>query len=487
MLEGKSRAVETAAFSGEDSRQVDGYTMGGAAHAEPLPARRYAGLSRTAIRRRLLACADAIAAILAGLTIVSLDGGGAGQLVWALTLLPAWIVVAKILGLYDADARGVRHLTVDEVPTLVLWALIGTTVVSLCLVVAPGGRPSASTAIVAGVVALASVVILRALTRRLWRALVPPTQIAVIGPVSGAASLSRKLELFPDVHAEIAAVVSPAQIPALVDDPRVLAGVDRLCYAPETLDDDQFLRVVRLARSASIELSVIPPGMRQFAGSVRVGHLAELPLLDYGPGGAARSSMLLKRVLDVALSLVALLLLLPLFAAIAVAIKLDSRGRVFFSQTRAGRAGEPFRMHKFRTMVADAEARLGEVVSLNELRDPMFKVRDDPRRTRVGAWLRRWSLDELPQLWNVLVGDMSLVGPRPEQVEIVERYAPEHRFRLSVKPGITGPMQVYGRGELTFAERLALEADYIDDLSVGRDLRILGMTLSVVVRGEGAY
>jgi lipopolysaccharide/colanic/teichoic acid biosynthesis glycosyltransferase len=144
-------------------------------------------------------------------------------------------------------------------------------------------------------------------------------------------------------------------------------------------------------------------------------------------------------------------------------------------------------MRKFRTMVTNAEALLGDVVALDELREPMFKLRADPRRTRVGRRLRRWSLDELPQLWNVLRGDMSLVGPRPEQVEIVEQYAPEHQFRLSIKPGITGPMQVYGRGELTFAERLALEADYIEDLSLGRDLRILGMTLSTVVRGDGAY
>jgi lipopolysaccharide/colanic/teichoic acid biosynthesis glycosyltransferase len=101
--------------------------------------------------------------------------------------------------------------------------------------------------------------------------------------------------------------------------------------------------------------------------------------------------------------------------------------------------------------------------------------------------MRRWSLDELPQLWNVLAGDMSLVGTRPEQVELVERYAPDHRFRLSVKPGLTGPMQVYGRGELTFAERLAVERDYVENISVGRDLRILGMTLAAVIRGRGAF
>jgi lipopolysaccharide/colanic/teichoic acid biosynthesis glycosyltransferase len=144
-------------------------------------------------------------------------------------------------------------------------------------------------------------------------------------------------------------------------------------------------------------------------------------------------------------------------------------------------------MYKFRTMIADAEERLADLVHFDELSDPMFKLRDDPRVTTVGRFLRRTSLDELPQLVNVLKGDMSLVGPRPEQLELVERYAPEQRFRLVVKPGVTGPMQVFGRGDLTFAERLAVERDYIENLSLGRDLHILLMTLPVMVLGKGAY
>ena len=140
-------------------------------------------------------------------------------------------------------------------------------------------------------------------------------------------------------------------------------------------------------------------------------------------------------------------------------------------------------MHKFRTMVADAEERLADVVRLEDLREPVFKLSDDPRVTRIGRLLRRLSLDELPQLWNVLRGEMSIVGPRPEQIELVERYRPEHRFRLSVKPGITGPMQVFGRGNLTFHERLAVELDYIENVSLARDLRIIAETVPVALRG----
>ena len=144
-------------------------------------------------------------------------------------------------------------------------------------------------------------------------------------------------------------------------------------------------------------------------------------------------------------------------------------------------------MLKFRTMVPDAEARLSEVVDLDALEHPTFKLQRDPRVTRIGRFLRRTSLDELPQFLNVLRGDMSLVGPRPEQVELVERYAPEHRVRLDVRPGLTGPMQVYGRGDLGFDERLAVEREYVENLALRRDFRIMLLTLAAVLRGRGAY
>ena len=144
-------------------------------------------------------------------------------------------------------------------------------------------------------------------------------------------------------------------------------------------------------------------------------------------------------------------------------------------------------MFKFRTMERGAELRIAEVVDLESLNEPSFKFRNDPRTTRVGRWLRRTSLDELPQLVNVLKGDMSLVGPRPEQVEVTELYRPEHRFRLSLRPGMTGPMQIFGRGNLSFEERLSLEREYIENLSLGRDLRILAMTIPAVVLGRGAF
>jgi lipopolysaccharide/colanic/teichoic acid biosynthesis glycosyltransferase len=210
-------------------------------------------------------------------------------------------------------------------------------------------------------------------------------------------------------------------------------------------------------------------------------------VLEYSTWDVSRSTMALKRALDVTLSATAIVLLSPVFAVIAAAIRLSSPGPAVFQQERAGLYGKPFRMRKFRTMVSDAEERLHEVVELESLAEPVFKLRDDPRVTRVGRVLRRTSLDELPQLLNVLRGDMSLVGPRPEQLDLVERYTDEQRIRLAVKPGITGPMQVHGRGELSLSERLAVEREYIENLSLGRDLRILALTLGTVVSGRGAF
>lgn len=194
-----------------------------------------------------------------------------------------------------------------------------------------------------------------------------------------------------------------------------------------------------------------------------------------------------KDVYDVALSAVALIVLAPLLAAIALAIKIDSPGPVLFRQTRVGRLGEPFSIVKFRSMVPDAEARRHEVEGLNEGAGPLFKTRNDPRVTRVGAMLRRTSLDELPQLWNVFRGDMSLVGPRPFLPGEVVTFDPTSRRRLFVKPGITGMWQISGRSDLSWDESVRADIRYVENWTLGLDALILWKTLGVVARGDGAY
>jgi exopolysaccharide biosynthesis polyprenyl glycosylphosphotransferase len=440
---------------------------------------------RDALRRRMLAIADTIAATTATL--------GAGMSVaeapWALVLLPVWLLLAKLFGLYDRDHEAIRHLTVDEVPKLAAWAAASTALVALLLSLTPAGSLTTSDAARMFVGAALLAFVLRGTARSLWRRVTPAERTAVIGNGELADAIARKAVLFKDMHLRVVDAPKPDADGGFSSETldRLTSGVDRVVVASAEVDPDLISRLVVLCRARQVKLSVVSPLRGQALPVLRISQVADLPVLDYDTWDVSRSTLLLKRTFDIAVSAAALVVLAPLFPLVALAIRLDTRGPVIFSQLRAGTGGRPFRMYKLRTMSANAEQSLSEIVSLEELREPMFKLRDDPRITRVGRMLRRFSLDELPQLVNVLRGQMSIVGPRPEQVEVVQRYEPEHRFRLEVKPGMTGPMQVFGRGELSFAERLAVELDYIENMSLGRDLRILFETVPAIIRGTGAF
>lgn len=215
--------------------------------------------------------------------------------------------------------------------------------------------------------------------------------------------------------------------------------------------------------------------------------VAGLPLLHLDRAELSGVKWVIKGAFDRTAAAVALLLLLPVFAVTALAIFADDRGPVFFRQTRVGKNGGTFRVWKFRTMVVDAEARLTKLAAFNEATGVLFKMREDPRVTKLGAQLRRWSLDELPQLFNVLIGDMSLVGPRPSLPQEAARYGNDMRRRLKVKPGITGLWQVSGRSDLSWEEAVRLDIRYVENWSVALDLQILWKTCSAVIRGAGAY
>jgi exopolysaccharide biosynthesis polyprenyl glycosylphosphotransferase len=227
-------------------------------------------------------------------------------------------------------------------------------------------------------------------------------------------------------------------------------------------------------------------GIRGWAEPVKVGGL---PGYHVHPARLGMPALVLKRATDLVLTTVGLVACAPLMGLIALAIKIDSRGPVFFRQRRVGLGGRDFMMWKFRSMTHEAEMKRDQISHLNAYADGrLFKLRDDPRVTRVGRVLRRFSLDELPQLLNVLAGEMSLVGPRPPVPAEVGRYEPRHFVRLSVVPGLTGPWQVGGRNLITdFEEVVRLEREYIDGWSLRLDLRIMAKTLGVVLSGRGAY
>jgi lipopolysaccharide/colanic/teichoic acid biosynthesis glycosyltransferase/glycosyltransferase involved in cell wall biosynthesis len=193
----------------------------------------------------------------------------------------------------------------------------------------------------------------------------------------------------------------------------------------------------------------------------------------------------IKRVIDILGAVIGLILSAPLVGCAALAIRLDSRGSVIFKQQRAGEFGEPFTIYKLRTMVEGAESMVPDMAALNQLKGPVFKIPNDPRTTRVGRFLRRWSMDELPQFWNVIKGDMSLVGPRPEIMHLVDIYSDDQRQRLMVKPGMTGPVQVSGRDKLDFDQRFRLELDYLKEYSLLEDIKIIVKTFRAVISGEG--
>lgn len=234
--------------------------------------------------------------------------------------------------------------------------------------------------------------------------------------------------------------------------------------------------IMLAARAAALGTGYVA-GTIHFAGTVPGARQPVIP-------GWKRT---IKRTMDIAGALVGLVLSIPLVALAAVAIKMDSPGPVFYQQRRIGEDGRPFHIVKLRSMVQDADARLDELIDIATLDEPVYKLQNDPRVTRIGRLLRRTSLDEAPQFINVLVGDMSLVGPRPEEERLVALYSDEQRRRLAVKPGMTGPMQINGRGNLSFGERLRLELDYIDNYSLKRDVSIILRTLPAIVRGSGAF
>jgi len=218
-----------------------------------------------------------------------------------------------------------------------------------------------------------------------------------------------------------------------------------------------------------------------------VEHLDKIPIVTLAESAPSSLGLVLKRVVDAVFAGVALVLLAPLFLIIAVAIKLESRGPVFFSQERVGFGRRKFRMWKFRSMVKDAESQLPKLERLNEVHGAAFKMKKDPRVTRVGLVLRKLSLDELPQLFNVLIGEMSLVGPRPLPLRDVEKISNGWQFRrFSMKPGLTCLWQVNGRHEIDFDHWMELDLQYIDSWSLGLDLEIALKTIPAVLRGAGA-
>jgi exopolysaccharide biosynthesis polyprenyl glycosylphosphotransferase len=237
----------------------------------------------------------------------------------------------------------------------------------------------------------------------------------------------------------------------------------------------------------NIRTRIVPDLFQITLNRMHIEEIAGVPMIGIKETGISGLNQFIKRTIDMSFAAITLLLAIPLLAFIALVIKLDSPGPVLFPQERVGKNGRRFTIYKFRSMVEGAEGQKAALEVLNEADGPLFKIKDDPRRTRLGKWLRKWSLDELPQLYNILRGDMSLVGPRPPIPTEVAQYKEWHKRRLEVSPGLTGLWQVSGRSGLTFDEMALLDIYYIENWSLGLDAKILIQTVPKVLFGQGAY
>jgi exopolysaccharide biosynthesis polyprenyl glycosylphosphotransferase len=280
------------------------------------------------------------------------------------------------------------------------------------------------------------------------------------------------------------------------DDPMMRGRIEDLQQVARALFvDDLFItipserevvkRIAAEARRANLTLKVVPDLYDGLGWSAPVGYIGHFPVMELHGRPIPALGLFFKRVLDVFLSATGLVVLAPVLGVIALAIRLDSLGPVLYRSRRVGKKGRKFMCHKFRTMVANADEIKDQIRHLNERDGPFFKIADDPRVTRLGRWLRKYSLDELPQLWNVLRGEMSLVGPRPHPLDDYKEYSLEHLRRLDVNPGLTGLWQVTARQDPSFETNMALDLEYIENWSLWLDTKILFRTLPAALRGDG--
>ncbi len=324
--------------------------------------------------------------------------------------------------------------------------------------------------------------------------------ILIVGSGDRAAQIKRSIDSHPSWGLRVLGFVDAVDTPVdpslfnaklfRIEQMATLLGemvVDRVVVACPRSMLGSIAPVLSACSSAGVPLTLLPDLFGDFLPTPNIGRFGQRPSLEFA--AVHHNSLLLgvKRTIDLVGAACALIVSAPLIAVAALLIWREDGGPVFFRQTRCGLYGRRFQMVKLRTMCVDAEARKVEVMALNEMDGPVFKARCDPRITRVGAFLRRYSLDELPQFWNVLMGDMSLVGPRPPVPEEVVHYEISERRRLSMRPGITCIWQVSGRNEIGFQEWVKLDLQYIDSWSLTLDARILAQTVPAVVFARGAH
>jgi exopolysaccharide biosynthesis polyprenyl glycosylphosphotransferase len=421
--------------------------------------------------------------------------------------LPLWVVIAKVYGLYAHDEERTDHSTSDDAVGVFHLVTVGTWTLFLVQELTGVMRAPPAKFALFWILAIILITLCRVAARTYCRSRLTYLQNTVIVGAGDVGQLiGRKLLQHPEYGINLVGFVdsepkerrddlehltvlgAPERLPAIV---RVF-DVERVIFAFSKEPHDEALDLVRSLKDLDVQVDIVPRFFEVVGPNVGIHTVEGIPLLGLPPLHLSRSARILKRGVDLVGAAVGLLLLAPLFAVIACRIKHETPGPVFFRQIRMGRGDKTFRIYKFRTMVDDADRRKSEVAHLNMHAanggDPrMFKVPEDPRITPFGAFLRRYSLDELPQLINVVKGEMSLVGPRPLILD-EDRYIIDWaRKRLDLTPGITGLWQVLGRSEIPFEEMTKLDYLYVTNWSLWGDVRLIFGTIPALTRTRRAY
>jgi exopolysaccharide biosynthesis polyprenyl glycosylphosphotransferase len=451
--------------------------------------------------RRVLLVADSISLLL-GLTLaLALSGRAepARDALWIVPTIPLWFLLFRAYGLYQRPLRRFEPTHLDDVSALFHSLLIGTLGLWVWFRFMPVERLDLVEVIGFGVIASLLIATLRGAVRIGSLQMRGPERVLVIAPLADVKILQRKLGNHPEYEMKVVGAMTVAgegheglDLPMCTDFEDVghmlRAGeVDHLMVQlnQELISQEEIAELMRTCHRARIRFGTFPREKSLLPPGVQVNHVEGTGFLSYDPPVLSWTSRVIKRSMDLAITLPLLVFFAIPMAIVAAAIKLDDGGEVFFSQTRVGKDGERFQLLKFRTMVADADALVAELMA--QSLDPDWLVMEnDPRITRLGGLLRRTSLDELPQLWNIVRGDMSLVGPRPLPVRDDEAVRGWGRHRLDCVPGLTGYWQVLGRNSIPFREMVEIDYAYVTSWTFWGDVKLLAKTVPVVLTRRGS-
>jgi exopolysaccharide biosynthesis polyprenyl glycosylphosphotransferase len=435
--------------------------------------------------------------------VVPFSGQVGGGVFMFLALIPYWLAALWAFGLYREPGRSIGGANLGETLNGPTALTVASWLLLIVLVLIQGSGAPLGALIVFWALAAVLVPLSRMVGRHtLWSTDALQERVLIIGAGEVGHVLAAKISKHPEYRIKLVGFLDDGEprsnvkdaptVPIIgsFDDLRSVLKdhhIDRVIVAFSRARHNDFLRIVRACADTAVRVNIVPRLFEVVSSRALVDDVEGIPLLDVGHVELSRFNMMVKRVFDIMVGGVVFLLFLPVLGVMAVVIKLDSHGPVFFRQERMGRGGKSFMIYKFRSMRVGADALRAEMAEQNEYSGPMFKIRRDPRVTRVGSFIRRWSIDELPQIINVMNGDMSLVGPRPLWVDEARQVRGWTLKRLDITPGITGLWQVLGRSDIPFDEMVKLDYMYVTGWSLSWDIKLLLQTIPAVLAKRGAY